>query len=81
MIAGQFDETKALAFIADTLGKIPKPDRVLPQPYTMEPTQEGEREVVLRRVGTTQQVLVVYHAPAALHPDIAVPRRVRRHSR
>jgi zinc protease len=71
VIAGQFDETKALAFIADTLGKIPKPDRVLTQPYTVEPTQEGEREVVLRRVGTTQQVLVVYHVPAALHPDIA----------
>lgn len=71
VIAGQFDETKALAFIADTLGKIPKPDRILTQPYTMEPTQEGEREVVLRRVGTTQQVLVVYHVPAALHPDIA----------
>jgi zinc protease len=71
VIAGQFDETKALAFIADTLGKIPKPDRLLPQPYTMEPTQEGEREIVLRRVGTTQQVLVVYHVPAALHPDMA----------
>ena len=43
VIAGQFDDTKALAFIADTLGKIPKPDRILTQPYTMEPTQEGER--------------------------------------
>src|ERR1039458_2620088 len=68
VIAGQFDEAKALAFIAGTLGKIPKPDRVLPQPYTVEPTQEGEREVVLRRVGTTQQVVAVYHVPAALHP-------------
>jgi zinc protease len=71
VIAGQFDESKALAFIADTLGKIPKPDRVIAQPYTVEPTQEGEREVILRRVGTTQQVLAVYHVPAALHPDIA----------
>jgi zinc protease len=71
VVAGQFDEAKALAYIADTLGKIPKPDRVITQPYTMEPTQEGEREVVLRRVGTTQEVLVVYHVPAALHPDIA----------
>ena len=34
VIAGQFDETKALAFIADTLGKIPKPERILTQPYT-----------------------------------------------
>ena len=71
VISGQFDEAKALAFIADTLGKIPKPDRVLPKPYTMEPTQEGEREVILRRIGTTQQVLVVYHVPAGLHPDMA----------
>ena len=37
----------------------------------MEPTQEGEREVILRRVGTTQQVIAVYHIPAALHPDVA----------
>ena len=71
VIAGQFDEAKALAFIADTLGKIPKPDRVIAQPYTVEPTQEGEREVILRRIGTTQEVLAVYHVPAALHPDIA----------
>jgi zinc protease len=71
IVAGQFDEAKALAFIADSLGKIPKPDRVLTQPYTVEPTQEGEREVVLRRIGTTQQVIVVYHVPAALHPDMA----------
>jgi zinc protease len=71
VISGQFDESKALALIADTLGKIPRPDRVIPQPYTVEPTQEGEREVILRRVGTTQQVIAVYHIPAALHPDVA----------
>jgi zinc protease len=71
IISGQFDETKALAIIAETLGKLPKPDRVLAQPYTMEPTQEGEREVVLRRVGSAQFVTVVYHVPAAMHPDAA----------
>jgi len=71
IVSGQFDETKALAMIAETLGRPPKPDRVLTQPYTMEPTQEGEREVVLRRVGRTQLVTVVYHTPAAMHPDEA----------
>jgi zinc protease len=71
IVSGQFDESKALAMIAETLGKLSKPDRVLTQPYTMEPTQEGEREVVLRRVGGTQLVTVVYHVPAALHPDAA----------
>ena len=71
IIAGQFDESKALAIIAQTLGAIPKPDRVLKQPYTSEPTQEGERSVILRRVGNIQAVMAAYHIPADLHPDAA----------
>jgi zinc protease len=70
IIAGKFDEPKALAMIAQTLGSIPKPERVLTPPYTTEPTQEGEREVILRRVGNTQAILVVYHIPSSLHPDL-----------
>ena len=71
IIAGQFDESKALAMVADTLGNIPRPKRVLTQPYTVEPTQEGERSVTLRRVGNVQGIIAAYHIPAALHPDMA----------
>ena len=71
VIAGQFDEAKALAMVAETIGALPKPARVLKQPYVSEPTQEGERSVILRRVGNIQAVVVVYHIPAALHPDMA----------
>jgi zinc protease len=71
IIAGQIDETKTLAMVAATLGAIPKPTRVLTQPYTVEPTQEGERFVTLRRVGSIQGIMAVYHIPAALHPDMA----------
>ena len=71
IISGKFDESTALALAAQTLGSIPKPDRALTQPYTTEPTQEGEREVILRRVGDMQGILAVYHMPSALHPDIA----------
>ncbi len=71
IIAGQFDESKALAMVAETMGNIPRPTRVLTQPYTVEPTQEGERSVTLRRVGNVQGIIVVYHIPAALHPDMA----------
>jgi zinc protease len=71
IIAGQFDESKALAMVAETIGSIPRPTRVLTQPYTVEPTQEGERSVMLRRVGNIQGIMVVYHIPAALHPDLA----------
>jgi len=71
IVAGQFDESKALAMAAETLGKVAKPDRVLTPPWSTEPTQEGERSVILRRVANMQEVLVVYHIPAAMHPDTA----------
>src|ERR1039458_7463938 len=57
--------------VAETVGAIPKPQRVLTQPYTAEPTQEGERSVMLRRVGSIQAIMAVYHIPAALHLDSA----------
>jgi len=71
IIAGQFDESKALAMVAETIGSLPRPQRALSQPYTAEPTQEGERSVMLRRVGNIQAIMVAYHIPAALHPDMA----------
>jgi zinc protease len=71
IIAGQFDESKALAMVAETIGSIPRPQRVLTQPYTVEPTQEGERSVKLRRVGSIQGIMAAYHIPAGLHPDMA----------
>jgi zinc protease len=71
IIAGQFDESKALAYVAETIGIIPKPQRTIEQPYTVEPTQEGDRSVILRRVGDIQYIMAVYHTPAALHPDVA----------
>jgi zinc protease len=71
IIAGQFDESKTLAMVSQTLGALPRPERVLTQPYTVEPTQEGERFVTLRRIGDIQGIMAVYHIPAALHPDMA----------
>ena len=71
IIAGKFDETHALEVISKTLGALPKPTRVLPIPYTVEPTQEGERSVTLRRVADEQDIIAVYHIPAAMHQDSA----------
>ncbi|AQG78712.1 M16 family metallopeptidase [Spirosoma montaniterrae] len=72
LVAGKFDEAKTLALVDQYFSPIPKPSRVLTQPYTVEPTQDGERSVTLRRVGDTQGVGVAYHTPAAAHPDYAV---------
>src|SRR3954453_18438819 len=70
-VAGQFDEPKTLAWIAELFTKIPKPARKLDQTYTEEPTQDGERTVTLRRVGDHQELMAVYHAPSGSHPDAA----------
>src|SRR5204863_533039 len=69
-VAGKFDESRALAMIAFAFGSIPKPARALPKTYTVEPTQDGERDVTLRRTGDTQAILAVYHIPAATSPDM-----------
>ena len=69
-VAGNFDSTKTLQWIADTLGRIPRPTRKLEATYTIEPTQDGERSVTLRRVGGIQAAAVMYHMPAESHPDI-----------
>jgi zinc protease len=71
IIAGQFDQSKTLQMVAETMGSTPKPQRLLTQPYTTEPTQEGERSVILRRVGSIQLIRAAWHIPAALHPDMA----------
>jgi zinc protease len=71
VLAGQFDESKALAWIAQTCGAIPRPTRKLDNTYTVEPAQDGERYVELRRVGNNQAIMMAWHAPALAHPDSA----------
>jgi zinc protease len=68
-VAGKFDEAKTLAWIAQLFGPIPRPQRKLAPTYTVEPVQDGERTVTLRRVGDTQEIMAAYHIPAAAHPD------------
>ncbi len=69
IIAGKFDESSALNLVVEKFGRIPKPERTLPVFYTAEPTQDGERSVILRRVGDTQLLFVVYHIPSGSHTD------------
>ena len=71
LVAGKFDEQKALNLIKEKFGAIPKPDRKLPEIYTVEPVQDGERSVTVRRVGDTQMMMIGYHMPPGSHPDAA----------
>lgn len=71
VVAGKFDEAKALKLIADNFAKIPKPGRTLDKMYTVEPTQDGDRLVNVRRVGDVQLINMIYHVPAGTHEDFA----------
>jgi zinc protease len=71
VITGRLDESKTLQFVADTFGKIPRRAEPVEQTYTIEPPQDGERFVELRRRGQGQEVILAYHGPAAAHPDSA----------
>src|SRR5215831_16439290 len=71
IVAGQMDVSKTLAMIANTFGTIPRPERKLDETYTVEPAQDGERSVELRRVGKGKDIVMAYHTPALAHPDSA----------
>jgi zinc protease len=69
VVAGQVDESRALALVQKYFGAIPRPTRKLENTYTEEPAQDGERLVTLRRVGDIAAVGVAYHIPAGPHHD------------
>lgn len=70
-VTGKFDESKTLALIDEYYSKIPRPERKLEITYTKEPTQDGERQVVLRRTGDVQVVSCSYHTAPGSHKDYA----------
>ncbi len=71
IVAGKFDVDKTLGWIGEYFGAIPKPQRVLQPTYTVEPTQDGERMVELRRNGDIQYVAMGYHTPSYADKDYA----------
>ena len=71
VVAGKFDEAQTLQWISQTFGPIAKPKRVLPEFWTVEPTQDGERSFLVRRTGDAQIVFVAYKSPSVLHVDNA----------
>ncbi len=69
LVAGKFDPKKALALIARDFGPIVKPTRPRPVFWTVEPTQDGNREFTVRRKGDIQIIGMAYHVPSSLHKD------------
>ncbi len=69
VVAGKFDPERTLGLISQYFGRIPKPTRALPALYTVEPVQDGERTVTVRRVGGSKVVGMLYHTVPGAHED------------
>ena len=75
VVAGKFDPDKTLRAIEQRFGAIANPVRsldkgnLLYKTYTVEPVQDGERFVSLRRVGDAPIVTAGYHVPAGSDPE------------
>lgn len=71
VVAGRIDPEAVLDLVRHHFGRVPKPQSPLPALYTAEPTQDGEREVTVRRVGDLRVVALGYHIPGVAHADSA----------
>ena len=71
IVSGRFEPSRVLALVQEHFGRIARPAGGLPRLYTLDPVQDGEREVTLRRVGGTPQMMVTYHTVPGAHPDQA----------
>ncbi len=71
IVTGKFDVAQTLKWIEQSFGSLKKPSRKLPPLYTIDPVQDGERSVTIRRSGGTPSATLGYHIPASSHPDYA----------
>ncbi len=71
IVSGKFDPKKVLAWVQQSFGAIPKAQRKLPELYTLDPVQDGERSVTLRRAGGVPLLYAGYHVMPGAHPDYA----------
>lgn len=65
---GDFQTDELLGKVERYFGGIPAGPAV-PALRSVEPAQQGERRVIVRRPGPTPYLEVAYHAPAAADPD------------
>jgi zinc protease len=66
IVVGDFVEDEVLDLIARYFGEFPTSPEPIPEVYTSEPPQEGERRLVIRRAGELALVQIAFHTPGAL---------------
>ncbi len=65
-VIGDFEIDRTRETIESHFGALPRAALAIPDVYTEEPAQAGERSVIVKRPGETTLVAYAYHTPAAL---------------
>jgi zinc protease len=65
-VVGDFEKDHVLELIGKHFGSIAKSPHAIPQAYTEEPRQDGQRRFVIRRVGAPGVVAVAFKTPKGL---------------
>ena len=66
ILVGDFADATALTLLTQYFGAHPATTGAIPEVYTEEPPQEGERRLVVRRAGELALVQMAWRTPAAL---------------
>ena len=69
VVAGKFDRAQVLAWVAQYFGPLPRPQRQLTPTYTVDPAQDGERSLTVRRKGGAPFLLAAWHGVASADAD------------
>lgn len=66
ILVGDFERAGALSLVNKYFGTIAASKEPIPQVYTEEPPQQGERRLVIRRAGELALVQMAFHTPGVL---------------
>ncbi|MDT7541270.1 MAG: zinc protease [Acidobacteriota bacterium] len=66
IVAGDFDEGHCLSLVEKYFSVHAAATDAIPEVYTDEPAQEGERRLVVRRAGELALVQIAWHTPSVL---------------
>ncbi|HZH31389.1 MAG TPA: pitrilysin family protein [Pyrinomonadaceae bacterium] len=66
IVVGDFERAATLELINENFGAFPATEEAIPEVYTDEPAQQGERRLTIKRAGELALVQIAFHTPAVL---------------
>lgn len=69
VVMGDFETEQVLEWIAKYYGPLPTSPHKIPEVYTIEPKQQGERRFVIRRAGDKTRIAMGFHVCPVVHKD------------